>query len=854
MQRQSRDLLGGGPVMSSTHAQYGHEFVSRHTTRSEIKPLVPWFPTLAATTTANHFRRRLPLRILLDDNHCLSNLFFSCLNGPRRFCCSSGGLSPSPGSAGNRSSCSTTITMQTAPAPEAHDYPSAISPIARISQPPSNEDWERFRSVILSLYDQQNLPLKVVRQRLLQQYGFKASERMYKSRLTAWNSHKNLKREEWFALALLRYERKAAGKSASVFWVRGRKKRARDLKKYVKSINQTEQSFLRSARESITVIPEYIRAETPGPDDSDRQSPSNDTESGQELSPPPSNHVGPFGSSPTIARPGQLHHLAALKTTSPVWSQPPTSFPSQPPTLPTTTFSPASANPNFDHCWTPVSSPDESVGLQNTSISYPPSRSSATADCDTEMQLPSPGRGEACDQLQRDIDAMGNQLNNPGPLMQRTGSNEISSWCLVSRSTPDSNDGSEDTYLCSRCDQPLNAHFANVNSITVQEELTARNSTTLPPRSILNDSTEGKWQLPTTTNSADLANRWISLCCLACINLKRQNREWSDRSLQDAKVVLEKMIRDQDPFLLSAVTQLALVLGQHDQALIVKEILDAAMDVVDNLCPDDDDPIGTTIMFFAFSTTKCLDDPACDIDSDRMRRVYESFRSRYDSQHPYTVVALYNYGWMLKEEEHYNEAEAILRQAHAAAVMVYGLQHLQSIGTLGALSSALVAQHKYDEGASQLGVVIEQAALTLGENHPYVLDMRRRLAEIYRSGHVLEPPKALEQALILYRQVALGKARVLGRRHKFALGARQEYEQMLKSINRWQDSYTGEFTKEALELKVAYRDADMVSNHKDEWVRIRKEDISLPSTSGPGAEVAYLDSSSDTGSLEHEAY
>lgn len=59
--------------------------------------------------------------------------------------------------------------------------------------PPLAEDWENYKSTIVHLYDTLNLSLPAVKKRMEEEYGFIASERMYKGRFSKekWNIQKN---------------------------------------------------------------------------------------------------------------------------------------------------------------------------------------------------------------------------------------------------------------------------------------------------------------------------------------------------------------------------------------------------------------------------------------------------------------------------------------------------------------------------------------------------------------------------------------------------------------------------------------------------------------------------------------
>ena len=57
-------------------------------------------------------------------------------------------------------------------------------------------DWNNLRQTITRLYLEENLKLSEVRDKLEKQYGFRATPKMYKTRLKAWGIEKNLKRAD----------------------------------------------------------------------------------------------------------------------------------------------------------------------------------------------------------------------------------------------------------------------------------------------------------------------------------------------------------------------------------------------------------------------------------------------------------------------------------------------------------------------------------------------------------------------------------------------------------------------------------------------------------------------------------
>ncbi|KAK3361930.1 Clr5 domain-containing protein, partial [Lasiosphaeria ovina] len=95
-------------------------------------------------------------------------------------------------------------------------------------QPPAGwvagDEWDTHRATIQELYQAQNMPLKDVMKVMEDRHGFRATQRMYKTRIKSWGLDKNFKESEVVELFRLRRERERAGKSAAAatYTIRGR--------------------------------------------------------------------------------------------------------------------------------------------------------------------------------------------------------------------------------------------------------------------------------------------------------------------------------------------------------------------------------------------------------------------------------------------------------------------------------------------------------------------------------------------------------------------------------------------------------------------------------------------------------
>ncbi|KAM7221956.1 hypothetical protein V8F06_002707 [Rhypophila decipiens] len=84
------------------------------------------------------------------------------------------------------------------------------------------DEWDEYRATIQDLYLSQNLSLKEVMKRMEEEHGFKATQRMYKTRIKSWGLDKNFKESEVVELFRLQKERERQGKTATTYCIRGR--------------------------------------------------------------------------------------------------------------------------------------------------------------------------------------------------------------------------------------------------------------------------------------------------------------------------------------------------------------------------------------------------------------------------------------------------------------------------------------------------------------------------------------------------------------------------------------------------------------------------------------------------------
>ncbi|OAL32213.1 hypothetical protein AYO20_07981 [Fonsecaea nubica] len=125
---------------------------------------------------------------------------------------------------------------------------------------PSPQQWTDIKNVFTDLYIAQNRKLKDVRTILRKQYGFNASEKMFKRRITEWKIHKNYKAKDKELLAKRVKEYVDAGHDIQSISFRGRplkldrvRRHCRSDKRFTQLWEQLSQSPESASAGDITI-------------------------------------------------------------------------------------------------------------------------------------------------------------------------------------------------------------------------------------------------------------------------------------------------------------------------------------------------------------------------------------------------------------------------------------------------------------------------------------------------------------------------------------------------------------------------------------------------------------------------
>ncbi|KAK1757156.1 hypothetical protein QBC47DRAFT_175820 [Echria macrotheca] len=185
------------------------------------------------------------------------------------------------------------------------------------------DEWETHRPAIQDLYLNQNLPLKEVMGIMEERYGFRATQRMYKTRIKSWGLDKNFKESEVVELFRLRRERDRLGKPTE-YMIRGRVVDWERVNSYVKRKGLDIAGQLDASSSGYSPSAREISCRTPSP------------RSGERFTSPASSTVSSFSSSSAttaISNPQQDARNAGLLSTSPYLMSTSSSSPRRVPSL-----------------------------------------------------------------------------------------------------------------------------------------------------------------------------------------------------------------------------------------------------------------------------------------------------------------------------------------------------------------------------------------------------------------------------------------------------------------------------------------------------------------------------------------
>ncbi|EXJ90381.1 hypothetical protein A1O1_03482 [Capronia coronata CBS 617.96] len=644
---------------------------------------------------------------------------------------------------------------------------------------PAAAQWQAVKEVIRVLYEKK--PLRDVKRILEQQYGFRATERMFKARLSQWGISKNYSDRDYQICAVLSHHRYKKGKASTAFMIHGHKRTLRDLHKYIKGRKMSEEDFLASALKTVDYRDQqqppvqyaHVRAYTPEPE--------LDTLSYDDLLTPTDltswTESVPSGSSAS----GSSCVLSHTHTYTPSPNHPSPSDHASPGSIFVSSSSMMHLTPSAtqSHCsylspakdsamskaipaiaWSSRPTPFESSPLLNPpKLTLRDEDQPASSDQDISPSI-------TCQRLGRDVEYMALQVVDAPPLKSLCGHDDIRSWRLMSDTS--STDMEDYEVICPTCHDLTRDHFISLPNL----ELPARQ-----PRNILNETSGAILSVPASSRGHEHSWRWVARCFAACIYLSRGNDALSRISLADADAEFEKMLTPhQDPKVLLALTQTLQILHIHDQGVISRTIICSAYNVAERVLGPDD-PLTTIVRWMVYVADLNMRDR--DITSSTLDHLHTQFVQRHGTTDPRSIASLYCYGYMLNVERQVEQAELVLRKVYELSCVNLGARHLQSISALTNLHRALERQGRIDEAIHVLEQAIANARETLGHNHPRRLESIRLLAIMH------EGRGQMDVAESLYWRVLEGRVRMLGRNHQYTQGMKSDLETFLKRRGKW---------------------------------------------------------------------
>lgn len=564
---------------------------------------------------------------------------------------------------------------------------------------------------------------------------------MFKTRLSQWGFSKYARGDDYYALALLFKGRQDAGKSDTEFLIRDRRKTVADLRAHIRSKNMTEEEFL-AAAQGFTV-PSHIRCITPDPGGT-RTSPSNSEDhptppplpssNGLQLTPSSSgsgSYPSPEYYPPARRRRAQKHSRNLAPETMEVSERLPGPVP-------------VSKEPGLGEDYVLISEPSK------------PSSEASTS---------------SCDQIQQDVRTMALQVVRPVALMSRYGAEDITSWVLVD--STEARDGAQDNgALCSKCHEAMSKHCISLEGFAPSPQR---------PRSLLSSAAQDAMELPSTTEVHGEAWRWMAFCFGACIHMSRGDVGLANIFLGEASSEFEEMLSKNDRLTLMSLNMLLSILHMHDQGNIAASIVQSALDVAARVLSVDD-PIRVTIAWMVTVAGRTIQRGGRDGEVLlSLEQVHQTFERELGATSPTTIASRYNVAWMLCYEGQWQEAEAMLHRLYQTSNSSLGSMHMQSILILSTLSRAQARQDNYSAAIKTIEQAISDSASTLGCNHPYRLESKRRLADMYREIGQKEQMEGL------YWDVLKGRIKMLGTQHPYTAGAKKSLEDLLKELGKWNE-------------------------------------------------------------------
>jgi hypothetical protein len=219
----------------------------------------------------------------------------------------------------------------------------------------------------------------------------------------------------------------------------------------------------------------------------------------------------------------------------------------------------------------------------------------------------------------------------------------------------------------------------------------------------------------------------------------------------------------------------------HDQGGIAKSIVQTVREVAERVLSADD-PVRTTIEWMVTVAGRTLKKSGHNEEAMiTLGQAHQNLETELGVTSPTTIASLYNVAWMLCYEGRWEEAEEKLHILYESSSTTLGTTHMQSVMVLSTLSRAQSSQGNHAAGIRTIRKAVCDSESILGRSHPYRLELKRRLALMYKE---IGEKELMES---LYWDVLEGRIKMLGGKHPYTAGAREDLENLLKELGRWSE-------------------------------------------------------------------
>ena len=573
------------------------------------------------------------------------------------------------------------------------------------------------------------------------------SEKAYKAQLNTWNMRKNNSRNDWLAFARLYQD---AGRASEVYILMYHKvRRIQDLRRYLKSHGEEENTFLAEAKLSVAPIPTDFcfcnRDGTiaPGMTPSSPQV-ARRLNLGQEIiSQTPTTYQQPPWSGTGIISPGVLEPGSLQRFT-------------------TTRNGPQSAR------WGSVTPEDELSAKHERpqgQLRFPQLNSTGVMKSQDISLVDTNSLSDNADFSSDNADLPSDNADFPvdqaGSLFPLDSQESSVSFGHLSRYN-------SFQYVLADDASGMRENLGETPPFLMAPTNTLDNAMTTPlldsqshrPVSIINDA----------------ENTYTSACMMAGMLGAAQRRVNMTDCLERASQAYHQMCRFQSRAILTAAVSVLAWLLVHTEGDLSETIMTASFVAATEALG----PSNAVCVLLEWMATCAKRDKIwkCRVGSAELREVWYGFRQTLGDNNAHTIVALYCLSFhLIRVDKNFVQAEEYLQYLSIVSAKAFGPCVL-TLNILATLSRAQLRQKKYPLALETIVRSLDVAPL--GLNHPHRLELLLRKALILRE---LDRWDETEQ---LYWIVARGRVATLGWQHKETVAAHNSLVWVLERNGTWE--------------------------------------------------------------------